>query len=131
MGNTTIVYVEDEPDYQKLVSKVLGDAGFMIHLAGTGREGFQLLERQTPDLHLLDINLPDISGFEVLKILREDAKTTHIPVVALSANAMPLDIERGLKAGFLRYLTKPIKINEFFDALDEALNLAEKRVSRN
>jgi len=61
----------------------------------------------------LDINLPGISGIEALRILREDPATAHIPVVALSANAMPRDIERGLEAGFFRYLTKPIKVNEF------------------
>ena len=62
-----------------------------------------------------------ISGIEALKILREDASTKHIPVVALSANAMPQDVERGMAAGFFSYLTKPIKVKEFMDALDAAL----------
>ena len=66
----------------------------------------------------MDINLPGISGIEALKILREDPATAHIPVVALSANAMPRDIEKGLQAGFFRYLTKPIKVNEFMDTLE-------------
>ena len=66
----------------------------------------------------MDINLPGISGIEALKILREDPATAHIPVVALSANAMPRDIEKGLQAGFFRYLTKPIKVNEFMETLD-------------
>ena len=78
----------------------------------------------------MDINLPGISGIEALKILREDPATAHIPVVALSANAMPRDIEKGLEAGFFRYLTKPIKVNEFMDALDVALEFAEKRSVR-
>jgi CheY-like chemotaxis protein len=72
----------------------------------------------------MDINLPGISGIQALKILRDDPATAHIPVLALSANAMPLDIEKGLKAGFFRYLTKPIKLNEFMDALDVALEFA-------
>ena len=74
----------------------------------------------------MDINLPGISGIEALKILREDPATAHIPVVALSANAMPRDIETGLEAGFFRYLTKPIKVNEFMDTLNAALALAEE-----
>ena len=72
----------------------------------------------------MDINLPGISGIEALKILREDPATAHIPVVALSANAMPRDIEKGLQAGFFRYLTKPIKVDEFMDTLEVALEFA-------
>ncbi len=72
----------------------------------------------------MDINLPGISGIEALKILREDRITSHIPVVALSANAMPRDIEKGLHAGFFRYLTKPIRVNQFMDTLQSALDHA-------
>jgi CheY-like chemotaxis protein len=72
----------------------------------------------------MDINLPGISGFGALKILHDDPATAHIPVLALSANAVPRDIEKGLEAGFFRYLTKPIRVNEFMDALDVALHFA-------
>jgi len=75
---------------------------------------------------LMDINLPGISGVQALKILREDAATAHIPVVALSANAIPRDIRKGLEAGFFRYLTKPIKIDEFMATLDVTLDLARR-----
>ncbi|MDD5266101.1 MAG: hypothetical protein PHO08_03100 [Methylococcales bacterium] len=61
-----------------------------------------------------------------MKILRKDASTSHIPVIALSANAMIRDIEKGLESGFFRYLTKPIKINEFLNALDDALIFSER-----
>jgi CheY-like chemotaxis protein len=91
-----------------------------------GNSGIEIACASRPDAILMDINLPGINGFEALKILRSDPGTAHIPVIAISANAMPIDIERGLKAGFFRYLTKPIKINEFMDALDMALELAEK-----
>jgi CheY-like chemotaxis protein len=76
----------------------------------------------------MDINLPGISGIEALKILREDPATAHIPVIAISANAMPHDIEKGLQAGFFRYLTKPIKVKEFSDVLNEVLEFAEKSI---
>ena len=72
----------------------------------------------------MDINLPGISGIEALKILAGDPLTADIPVIALSANAMPRDIEKGLKAGFFRYLTKPIKVLQFMEALDFALKLS-------
>ena len=78
----------------------------------------------------MDINLPGISGIEALKILREDPATAHIPVVAISANAMPRDIEKGLQAGFFWYLTKPIKVKEFMDVLNIALEFAEQRSIR-
>jgi len=73
----------------------------------------------------MDINLPGMSGIQALKILREDPLTEHIPVIAISANAMPDDIRKGLEAGFFCYLTKPVKVNEFMEALDEVLELAE------
>lgn len=69
----------------------------------------------------MDINLPGISGTTAMRMLADNAATAHIPVIALSANAMPRDIEKGLEAGFYRYLTKPIKVIEFMDTLDEAL----------
>jgi CheY-like chemotaxis protein len=86
--------------------------------------GIQLARTYQPDVILMDINLPGISGFGALKILHEDPATAHIPIMALSANAVPRDIEKGLEAGFFRYLTKPIKVLEFMDALDVALHYA-------
>jgi CheY-like chemotaxis protein len=77
---------------------------------------------------LMDINLPGISGIEALKILREDSSTAHIPVIALSANAMPRDIEKGLQAGFFRYLTKPIRVSEFMETLEVAMEFAAHTV---
>ncbi|HUX30181.1 MAG TPA: response regulator, partial [Thiobacillus sp.] len=87
--------------------------------------GIALARVHQPEVILMDINLPGLSGIQALKILRNDPVTAHIPVLAISANAMPRDIEKGLEAGFFRYLTKPIKINEFMQALDSALELAE------
>ena len=74
----------------------------------------------------MDINLPGLSGIEALRILREDPATAHIPIIALSANAMPRDIQKGLDAGFFRYLTKPIRVAEFMETLDVALEFAGK-----
>ena len=75
----------------------------------------------------MDINLPGISGTEAMKLIRQDPKTAHIPVVALSANAIPRDIEKGIEAGFFKYLTKPIKVDEFMATLNVALDFAGRK----
>ena len=80
--------------------------------ARDGTRGVQIARTALPDVILMDINLPGISGITALRILAEDPATAHIPVVALSANAIPRDIKKGLETGFFRYLTKPIKVNE-------------------
>jgi CheY-like chemotaxis protein len=89
--------------------------------ARDGTRGIEIARAARPDVVLMDINLPGISGIEALRILSEDPATALIPVIALSANAMPRDIVKGLEAGFFRYLTKPIKINELMDTLEAAL----------
>jgi signal transduction histidine kinase len=121
----TLLYIEDNPANLALVEKILArQPDTCLLTAVSGNLGIQLARDNHPDVILMDINLPGMNGFEALKILRSDAATKHIPVIAISANAMPLDIERGTKAGFFRYLTKPIKVNEFIDALGLALDLA-------
>ena len=92
--------------------------------AGDGDLGIALAREFMPAVILMDINLPGISGTEAMTILRADPATAHIPIVAISANAMPSDIRKGLEAGFFSYLTKPILINEFMDTLDTALEFS-------
>jgi PAS domain S-box-containing protein len=123
----TLLYVEDNPANLALVEQLIARRPDMRLLsARDGNLGIQLARRNHPDVILMDINLPGIGGIEAMKILREDPLTAHIPVVALSANAMPRDIEKGLLAGFFHYLTKPIRINEFMDALDVALEFTRQ-----
>ena len=92
--------------------------------ARDGRSGIEMALQHQPDVVLMDINLPGINGIQALRILAKNPATAHIPVIALSANAMPRDIEKGLQAGFFRYLTKPIRVSELLDTLDEALSFA-------
>jgi signal transduction histidine kinase/AmiR/NasT family two-component response regulator len=121
----TLLYVEDNPANMALVEQLIARrSDLKLLTAIDGHLGIQQARTHRPDVILMDINLPGISGYGALKILREDPATAHIPVMALSANAVPHDIERGLQAGFFRYLTKPIKVNEFMDALDVALHFA-------
>ncbi len=123
----TLLYVEDNPANLQLVEKLIARRPD-IHLltAVDATLGIALARERRPDVILMDINLPGISGTEALKMLREDPLTAHIPVLAISANAMPRDIRNGLEAGFFRYLTKPIKVTEFMDALDVVLSLSAK-----
>ncbi|MDB5906220.1 MAG: hybrid sensor histidine kinase/response regulator [Massilia sp.] len=121
----TLLYVEDNPANLSLVEQLIERRGDLKLLTAIdGHLGIELARAYLPDVILMDINLPGISGYGALKILSEDPATAHIPVLALSANAVPRDIEKGLEAGFFRYLTKPIRVREFMDALDVALRHA-------
>ena len=107
----TLLYVEDNPANLMLVEDLIARRPDIASAererrCSRHRDG----ARDQPDVILMDINLPGMSGIQALRILAEHASTAHIPVIALSANAMPRDIEKGLKAGFFRYLTKPIKV---------------------
>ena len=121
----TVLCVEDNPANLMLVAKLLARRPD-IHLltAKDGRRGIEMARTALPELILMDINLPGISGLTALRVLAGDPATAHIPVVALSANAMPRDVQKGLEAGFFRYLTKPIKVSEFMDTVDLALEHA-------
>jgi PAS domain S-box-containing protein len=124
----TLLYVEDNPANLMLVEDLIARRpDIRLLSAADGNRGIEIAHASRPDVILMDINLPGISGIQALKILRADPATAHIPVVALSANAIPHDIERGLAAGFFRYLTKPIKVNEFMDTLDLALAFSQTR----
>jgi signal transduction histidine kinase/CheY-like chemotaxis protein len=122
----TLLYIEDNPANMELVKQLVSrceDIRMMTAVNAT--LGIELARSTLPTVILMDINLPGINGVRALKILRENPATERIPVVALSANAMPRDIAKGLEAGFFSYLTKPIRVKEFMDALNAALAFAE------
>jgi PAS domain S-box-containing protein len=121
----TLLYVEDNPANLELVEQLIARRPDLRLLsAEDGNLGVEFARVYQPEVILMDINLPDISGLEAMKILRADPLTAHIPVIAISANALPHDIEKAIKAGFFKYITKPIKIIEFMEALDVALILS-------
>ena len=118
----TLLYVEDNPANLELVEQLIARrADLRLLTAADGNLGIEFARVYLPEVILMDINLPGLSGIEAMKILRADPLTAHIPIIALSANAMPGDIEKGLEAGFFNYITKPIKVNQFMDALDVAI----------
>ncbi|HUP93095.1 MAG TPA: ATP-binding protein [Solimonas sp.] len=125
LAKRTVLYVEDNPANLKLVEQLIARRDNLLLLsAGDATVGIALARERQPDVILMDINLPGISGLKALQILRLDPLTSHIPVVAVSANAMPHDIRRGLDAGFFRYLTKPIRVDEFMTTLDATLDFS-------
>jgi signal transduction histidine kinase/CheY-like chemotaxis protein len=127
----TLLYVEDNPANLMLVEDLIARRpDIRLLSARDGSRGIEIARASRPDVILMDINLPGISGLTALRILAEDPATAQIPVIALSANAIPRDIEKGLEAGFFRYLTKPIKVNEFMDTLDVTLKFAKTQSAR-
>jgi len=122
----TLLYVEDNPANLILVEDIIARRpDIRLLSARNARQGIKLARAAMPDVILMDINLPGFSGYDAFNMLFDDPSTTHIPVVALNANAMPRDIEKGLEAGFFRYLTKPIRVQEFMETIDLALKFAK------
>jgi CheY-like chemotaxis protein len=115
----TVRYVEDNPANLLLVEQLVARRPELRLLcATTANLGMTFARANQPGVILMDINLPGISGIEAMKTLRADSSTRPIPIIAISANAMPRDVENAIKAGFFHYLTKPIKVNEFMDTSD-------------
>jgi signal transduction histidine kinase/AmiR/NasT family two-component response regulator len=127
----TLLYVEDNPANLELVEQIIARRSDLRLLsAADGDLGIEFARAYQPEVILMDINLPGISGVEAMKALHADPLTAHIPVIALSANALASDIEKAIKAGFFNYLTKPIKVNAFMDALDVALTFSKAEAAR-
>jgi signal transduction histidine kinase/CheY-like chemotaxis protein len=126
----TLLYVEDNPANLELVEQLVARRSDLRLLsAADGTLGIEYARACLPEVILMDINLPGISGIEAMKILRADPATAHIPIIALSANAVPRDIEKGLEAGFFNYITKPIVVGQFMEALDVALIFSQNASS--
>ncbi|HEV8552802.1 MAG TPA: response regulator [Casimicrobiaceae bacterium] len=120
-----ILIVEDNEKNLKLVRDVLQVKGFSTLEAGTAEDGIRLAGEHKPDLILMDIHLPGISGIEALKVLRADAATAAIPVIAVTASVMQQDRKQITEAGFDAYVGKPINLKEFLDAVRAALERKE------
>jgi len=111
-----ILYIEDNPDNMMLVQRALEARGYRLLKAMNGLSGVETAEREDVDLILLDINLPDIDGYEVARRLRKSAKGSllHTPIIAITANALKGDAEKALDAGCDVYMSKPINIRELW-----------------
>jgi len=119
MGKS-ILYIEDNPDNMLLVQRAVESRGYTLLKAVNGLSGVDTAEKQEVDLILLDINLPDIDGYEVARRLRKSGKSqlAYIPIIAITANALKGDAEKALEAGCDVYMSKPINIRELWARLE-------------
>jgi len=122
VAESQLLYVEDNPSNIDLFLGVMAlHPGYQVSVATDGLEGLAVARNAPPDLAVIDINLPGIDGIELCRRLKADPLTQHIPLIALSANAMPADIERARRAGFDVYLTKPLNVAQLFAEIERML----------
>lgn len=109
----TVVVVEDDPDSQNVARIMLEKAGATVHVANNGQEGLEAIQRHNPRFVLSDISMPVMDGWQLIKELNNDRRTSEIPVIALTAHAMHGDRAKALEAGFVNYMTKPLDPQKF------------------
>jgi two-component system cell cycle response regulator DivK len=116
----TVLYIEDHPDNMTLVRRILRSDTYSLLEAKTGLQGLSMAESQVPDLILLDINLPDIDGYEITRRLRSSANFTlaQMPIIAVTANALKGDSKKAMDAGCDAYFSKPIDIHELLETVE-------------
>jgi CheY-like chemotaxis protein len=118
----TILYIEDNPDNMLLVRRALESKGYLFKWAPNGAKGLEEVDILKPDIVLLDINLPDIDGYEVARILRANELYKNLPIIAITANALKGDADKALAAGCSQYMSKPINIRDLWGRLADILN---------
>lgn len=117
IGDPRVLYIEDNEDNRKLVNRILRAAGITVTLAPDGRIGLRQVENELPDLILVDINLPEIDGYTIVRELRKKYDQKQLPILALTAHALKDDQEKCIAAGCNGYIPKPIDV----DALPEQI----------
>ena len=121
MTTGSILIVDDLQENLTVLRKILSQKGYRVRLAVNGRVALKTVHKELPDLILLDIMMPGIDGYEIVEILKQDPMTKHIPVIALSANVLSHDIEKGKEAGFDFYLTKPLNLAQLVTVCNQLL----------
>jgi two-component system response regulator MtrA len=118
MTKRTVLIVDDDPDIRSLVATKLRGIGHHVLLANNGRAGLSAAVDYRPDLVLLDVTMPGLSGWDVCEKLSTSPSTKHIPVVIISAKAQPADVEKGFSVGAKDYITKPFSPRELADRVE-------------
>ncbi len=117
----TVIIIEDEPDAAELFAEMMRVNGFRVLKSHSSTPARTLIKQEKPDMIILDIMMPDISGIEVLRFMRREPALADIPVIVVSAKSMPSDIRNGLDAGASAYLTKPVGYIELKNAVDDLM----------
>ena len=124
----TVMVVDDDPDILDMTRLVLEGGGYRVLPAGSGAEALRALEQSRPDLILLDINMPDMDGWQVLRVLKVDERTTAIPVAMFSIKMEVRDRLHGLQEGAFDYITKPFSTDDLLQRVRRIFETLERRV---
>jgi CheY-like chemotaxis protein len=122
MANNRVLLVEDNEDNFELVRFLLERAGFVVLAGHDGQEALDMARKELPDLILMDLSLPGIDGWTAARELKDDPKTSHIPLMALTAHTLPGDRKRAMESGFDGYISKPIDVVNFGDSITKILH---------
>jgi DNA-binding response OmpR family regulator len=120
-----IIIVEDQPDVADLFEEMLGIDGYQVSKIHSSTGALSVIQAERPDVVLLDVMMPDVSGLEVLRFMRREPDLQKTPVVIVSAKTLPADIRTGLEAGATAYLTKPVDIDELRGTVARVIRAAE------
>jgi two-component system sensor histidine kinase ChiS len=121
-----VVIVEDEPNAADMFAEMMRISGYRVIISHSSTPAMSIIRAEMPDVVILDIMMPDISGIEVLRFLRREPSLMRLPVVIVSAKALPSDIQAGLEAGASAYLTKPVRLDKLRETVDRVIQEAEK-----
>lgn len=119
----TVLIIEDEADAAELFAEMMRVSGFRVLKTSSSAPALGMIAQEKPDLVLLDIMMPEVSGLELLREMREDPALKRIPVVIISARSMPADVRSGMAAGASTYLTKPVGFLQLREAVEQALDI--------
>ena len=117
----TVLIIEDEPDAAELFAEMMRVSGFRVQKTSSSTPAINMMTAEKPDVVLLDIMMPEVSGLDILRQMRRDPALARIPVIVVSAKGMPADIRNGMEAGASTYLTKPVGFLELKEAVEHAL----------
>ena len=120
-NSKTVMIIEDEPDAAELFAEMMRVSGFRVLKVSASTSAIAAIARQKPDVIILDIMMPDVSGLEILRDMRREVELAQIPVVIVSAKSLPHDVQQGLEAGAFIYLAKPVGFADLKDAVERAL----------
>lgn len=119
----TVLIIEDEEDAAELFAEMMRVSGFRVLKMSSSAPALSMMANDKPDVVILDIMMPEISGLDILRQMRQDPELSHIPVVVVSAKSMPTDIKNGMEAGASTYLTKPVGFLDLKEAVERALGI--------
>ena len=123
MNEKTVLIIEDEEDAAELFAEMMRVSGYRVIKTSKSVPALSMMTEDKPDVVLLDIMMPEISGLDILRQMRRDPNLANIPVIVLTAKSMPSDIKNGMEAGASTYLTKPVGFNDLKEAVEHALGL--------